>query len=97
MVMAQKFKETAHLHTDMEKYGEGYDRIFGKKDNKKDDADNTRGSDRYEGEKEYLRVKELARKVYYELGSGQDTEGFPESSSFIYGFCKGYQAARREQ
>jgi hypothetical protein len=94
--MAQKFKETAHLHTDMEKYGEGYDRIFGKKDSKQDDAhQDSTGHNREAEEKQ--RVKELARKVYYELGSGQDTEGFPESSSFIYGFCKGYQAARREQ
>lgn len=95
--MAQKFKETAHLHTDMTKYGEGYDRIFGKKDNKKDDADNAGESDRLQEDQEYLRVKELARKVYIELGSGQDTEGFPESSSFIYGFCKGHKAARDEK
>lgn len=32
--MAQEFKETAHLNTDKEKYDEGYDRIFGKKDKK---------------------------------------------------------------
>jgi hypothetical protein len=30
--MAQSFKETAHLKTDLNKYGENYDRIFGKKE-----------------------------------------------------------------
>jgi hypothetical protein len=30
--MAQSFKETAHLKTDRDKYGENYDRIFGKKE-----------------------------------------------------------------
>jgi DNA repair ATPase RecN len=30
--MAQKFKEVAHLRTDLDKYGEGYDRIFGNKE-----------------------------------------------------------------
>ncbi len=29
--MAQRFKETAHLKTDLKKYGDNYDRIFGKK------------------------------------------------------------------
>lgn len=92
--MGRKFKETAHLHTNMEKYGEGYDRIFGKKDNKKDDADDAGESDKDKAKKEYLRYKELARKTYRELGAGQDTEGFPDAPSFIYGFCKGYEAAR---
>lgn len=30
--MAQNFKETAHLKTDLNKYGENYDRIFKKKE-----------------------------------------------------------------
>lgn len=29
--MAQSFKETAHLKTDLKKYNENYDKIFGKK------------------------------------------------------------------
>lgn len=29
--MAQRFKETAHLKTDLKKYGDNYDRIFGRK------------------------------------------------------------------
>jgi hypothetical protein len=89
--MAQSFKETAHLNTDPDKYGEGYDRIFGKKDSKKVDASTNRESSEPE---EWQRIKELARKVYHDLGSGQDTEGFPEPSSFIYGFCQGYQASK---
>ena len=32
--MGQSFKETAHLHTDLEKYGDNYDRIFGKRKTK---------------------------------------------------------------
>jgi len=28
--MAREFKETAHLHTDLDKYGENYDHIFRK-------------------------------------------------------------------
>jgi hypothetical protein len=89
--MAQKFKETAHLHTDMEKYGEGYDRIFGKKNSSEALAnDDGKSSER----EEYMRIKELAKSAYFGLGSEQALEGFPESSSFIYGYCKGYQAAR---
>lgn len=30
--MAREFKEVAHLKTDANKYGENYDRIFGKKE-----------------------------------------------------------------
>jgi hypothetical protein len=30
--MAQNFKETAHLKTDRDKYAEGWDHVFGKKD-----------------------------------------------------------------
>lgn len=30
--MAQSFKETAHLRTDPEKFSEGWNRIFGKKE-----------------------------------------------------------------
>lgn len=29
--MGQSFKETAHLKTDLKKYGDNYDKIFGKK------------------------------------------------------------------
>jgi hypothetical protein len=94
--MAQKFKETAHLHTDMTKYGEGYDRIFGKKNSEETIADTTGEGDKCEKE-ERARIKELARRVFSELGSGQDTEGFPDSSSFIYGFIKGYEEARGER
>ena len=94
--MAQKFKEVAHLRTDLDKYGENYDRIFGKKQQAAN-VDAVHPSDEppmENGEDERRRVKELARKVYSELASGQDTEGFPEPSSFIYGFTKGYQEAR---
>lgn len=91
--MAQKFKETAHLHTDMNKYGENYDRIFGKKTVSEASTDIVGESDNRERE-ESKRIKELAKSEYFNLGSSQDTEGFPEASSFIYGFTKGYQAAK---
>jgi hypothetical protein len=29
--MAQSFKEKAHLNTDLDKYSEGYEKVFGKK------------------------------------------------------------------
>lgn len=91
--MAQKFKEVAHLRTDLDKYGANYDRIFGKKDSNEATTDIARESNIDERE-ERARIKELARNSYSELQSGQDTEGFPESSGFIYGFSKGYQAAK---
>lgn len=37
--MAQSFKETAHLHVNKQKYDEGYDRIFGKKDSDKEESE----------------------------------------------------------
>ncbi len=81
--MAQTFKETAHLRVDQEKFNEGYERIYGKKDVKKDTEQD-----------EKTRIKELAISTYRDLDGGQDTEGFPESSSFIYGFVQGYKAAK---
>lgn len=94
--MAQKFKEVAHLRTDLEKYGEGYDRIF-KKNTGEQTGTNTNTESSHDEKSEIQRVKELARKFYSDLGPGQDTEGFPEPSSFIYGFVKGYQAAKGKQ
>jgi hypothetical protein len=90
--MAQKFKEVAHLRTDLEKYGEGYDRIFKNKTVEQTSTD-TDSKSNHDEKSEMQRIKELARRVYSDLESGQDTEGFPESSSFIYGFVKGYQAS----
>ncbi len=81
--MGQNFKETAHLNIDLDKYNEGYERIYGKK---KDSAEKEQD--------EKTRIKELGKQSYHELASGQDTEGFPESSSYIYGFIKGYQASK---
>jgi hypothetical protein len=94
--MAQKFKEVAHLRTDLDKYGEGYDRIFKKREQASNGAANHSSDESFSKEsEERKRVKDLARKVYCDLQSGQDTEGFPEASSFIYGFVKGYQEAAR--
>lgn len=81
--MAQTFKETAHLRVDQEKFNEGYERIYGKKDSNKDTEKD-----------EKTRIKELAISTYKDLDCGQDTEGFPESSSYIYGFVQGYKAAK---
>lgn len=102
--MARNFKETAHLKTDLKKYGENYERIFGKKklpEHKLDAGDygshgETKKTQADEKEMVYQGIKELARKAYRELPSGQDTEGFPESSSFIYGFIEGYKKAQEE-
>lgn len=45
-----------------------------------------------------LIVKEKARMKYRELASyGQDTEGFLESSSFIYGYFLGYKDGARQR
>lgn len=41
-------------------------------------------------------IKELARRTYQELHNEQGMEGFPESSSFIYGFIKGYKEAEKK-
>ena len=92
--MAQKFKEVAHLRTDLDKYGENYDRIFKNKTSEQT-ITNTDSESNHDEKSEMQQIKELARRVYSDLGSGQDTEGFPESSSFIYGFIKGYQEGRK--
>jgi hypothetical protein len=92
--MAQKFKETAHLHIDLEKYGEGYDRIFGKKDSAENESQSIRKSLEAEVE-ENFRIKNLARHSYRGNSPETGSEGFPESSSYVFGFMEGYKAARR--
>jgi hypothetical protein len=94
--MAQKFKETAHLHTDMEKYGEGYDRIFGKKDSKENEPHSIRKSLEIEVE-ENFRIKNLARHSYRGNAPETGSEGFPESSSYVFGFMEGYKASKAGQ
>lgn len=42
IIMAQTFKETAHLNIDREKYEENYDRIFGNKSEKPQEEKPTR-------------------------------------------------------
>jgi hypothetical protein len=91
--MARAFKEVAHLRTDLNKYGDGYDRIFKNKTDEQTST-NTDTESNYDEKSERQRIKELARNVFRDLGAGQDTEGFPESSSFIYGFIEGYQASK---
>lgn len=85
--MAQKFKEVAHLRTDLDKYGDNYDRIFGGKETPKEDEFS---------HEEIRKIKELARKCFQEIPYGQDTEGFPESTSFIFGFLEGYKKGREK-
>lgn len=90
--MAQKFKEVAHLRTDLDKYSEGYDRIFGKKNVEEPKKEEVPAPNE---DAEYQRVIKLARQTYKDLEwSGQESEGFPHSPSFIYGFMKGYDAAK---
>lgn len=91
--MAQKFKEVAHLRTNLEKYGENYDRIFGKKDSTENEPDSIRKSLEIEVE-ENFRIKNLARHSYRENSPETGSEGFPESSSYVFGFMEGYKAAR---
>lgn len=87
--MAQTFKETAHLKTDLDKYGENYDRIFGKKESVKIEEKEI-VEDKVE-----LDIKALAREYWLDYSDEQGLEGFPESSSFICGFLKGYEVAKR--
>lgn len=86
--MAQTFKETAHLKTDLDKYGENYDRIFGKKETVKPEEPK-------KIKEEDLDIKVLAREYWLDYSDDQGLEGFPESSSFICGFVKGYEVAKR--
>jgi hypothetical protein len=85
--------EVAHLRTDKEKYDQGWDRIFGQRSKSEEiviEAENP-------SHEEDQRIKELARRSYQSLDCGQDTEGFPESSSYVYGFMEGYKKALAEQ
>lgn len=98
--MAREFKETAHLKTDLEKYGDNYERIFRKEVSEHKFYVGGDGlyceTETTQEEITYQQIKELARRAYQELGVGQDTEGFPESSSFVYGFIEGYKKAKEE-
>jgi hypothetical protein len=89
--MAREFKEVASIRTDLNKYGEGYDRIFGKKNSTEVESE----PDRESSKEEALEIKKIARESYRENSGEQGSEGFPESSSFIYGFIQGYQAAKK--
>lgn len=40
-----------------------------------------------------LKIKDMARKSYQDIPMDNGSEGFPESSSYIYGFMEGYQKA----
>lgn len=98
--MAREFKETAHLKTDLEKYGDNYERIFRKEVSEHKFYVGGDGlyceTETTQEEITYQQIKEIARRAYQELSVGQDTEGFPESSSFIYGFIEGYKKAKEE-
>ena len=49
--------------------------------------------------KERLKAKEIAREYFQKnidnVSTG--TEGFPDSSSFVYGFMEGYLCAKKEK
>jgi t-SNARE complex subunit (syntaxin) len=89
--MAQKFKEVAHLRTDLDKYGEGYDRIFGNKE--KTTLQQVEEENPEAVEKHYWKhVKDEARQAYSDQQT-QDTEGgVPCAVSFIAGYLAGYKA-----
>lgn len=93
--MAQKFKEVAHLRTDLDKYGEGYDRIFGNKE--KTTLQKIEEENSEEVERAYWKhIKDLARKAYSDQQT-QDTEGgVPCAVSFIAGYLAGYREAKGE-
>jgi hypothetical protein len=91
--MAQKFKEVAHLRTDLNKYGEGYDRIFRKKEvtEAKQMIDEMVEKDR----EEMMKIKELARECYDELII--DIIGYeqnPDPWSYMIGFIDGHKKGR---
>lgn len=143
------FEEKAHLNVDQDAYGEGWDRIFGKKKdteidtkkfivgnyctpvignfkgakcellsidyNKTSDKTyykirlpNNNGDGYYEvnelviwNDKEIERVhqmaiKDKARHSFRNLDTDNGSEGFPEGSSYIYGFMQGYNEALKE-
>ncbi len=43
---------------------------------------------------ENMRIKELAKNSWRDNSGEQGSEGFPESTSYIYGFMEGYKAAK---
>ena len=85
--------EVAHVRSYGSKsYEDNWEHIFGKKDSVK----NTESSEPSETLPSKQEIKEIARKSFIDLESGQDTEGFPESASYIYGFMKGYEKALKD-
>ena len=76
--MAMEFKEVAHLRTDKKKFDENYDKIFGKKKEKKAEPTNTEfdtgykyGVDESMGEIKRLRKEnEELRKALKEIDKG---------------------------
>jgi hypothetical protein len=93
--MGQNFKEVAHLRTDLDKYGEGHDRIFGKKE--KTTLQKVEEENPEEVERAYWKhIKDLARSAYRDQQT-QDTEGgVPCTVSFISGYLAGYREAKGE-
>ena len=82
--------EVAHVRSYGSKsYEDNWEHIFGKKESVK----NTESVEEVEKTLTKKEIKELARASYIDLESGQDTEGFPESASYIYGFMKGFEEA----
>lgn len=102
--MGQNFKEVAHLRTDMKKYGEEHDRIFGKK--KKVEESNQMNDDiLYEHQLQpaskpedisSVEIKDKARQSWQSLDMSTGCEGFPESSSYVYGYIDGYEQAIKD-
>lgn len=90
--MAQKFKEVAHLRTDLDKYAEGYDRIFGNKEKttlQKVEEENPEAV-----EKHYWKhVKDEARQAYRDQQTQDNEGGVPCVVSFIAGYLAGYKDA----
>lgn len=101
--------EVAHVRSYGSKsYEDNWEHIFGKKDSVKN-TDSANVSDPSCSEAAMpvgpsseatislmAKAKEFARKSFIDLESGQDTEGFPESASYIYGFMKGYEKALKD-
>lgn len=43
-----------------------------------------------------MKIKDKARKSYQNLDMSTGCEGFPESSSYIYGYMEGYEQAQED-
>lgn len=92
--MARNFKEVAHLRTDLDKYSEGYERIFSKKE--KTTLEKFEEENPEIVEQAYLKhIKDLAIKAYSDQQTQDNEGGVPCGVSFIAGYLAGFREAKK--